>query len=571
MNRASRVLAVLVVTLLGALTSAGIARAADVTNANGTNVQSGNNRSTTNQGGTSKSGDAVGGQVTGVVSAGRTSVDARNTSSNSDVTSGDARGTNTANSFTGLNAADTTTVGGTADVTNSCELAFCANVQDGNNTSNLTQSANYTTGDGVAGEVIGAVTAGGGSASIVAANTSSNDDVTTGDARGTNDAAAFTGLNSADSNTSVAAGADVTNTCLASECFNVQDGNNRANVRQTSTASTGDGVAGQVIGAVSAGATSIDANNRSDNVDVTTGDANTDNTDSAFTGENTDFNGSLALGPGATDITNSCDLSICINVQDGDNRTSVSQNAKSSTGDGVGGEVIGAVTSAGGSASIVAANTSTNSDITTGDAQSTNDLASFVGLNGTDATTTVAADITATCSPAICGNVQDGSNSFNGNQTATSSTGDGVAGQVLGVVSAGAASLDATNRTDDSDVTTGDSRSDNSASEFVGLNVAATTTVGSGPLASDVASVTADNVQDGSNRRSLNQTADAASGDGVAGQVSGVVTSAGGSASVVLANTSTGIDSTSGDSRFDNTDSGFVGLNFSFVGPVTVF
>ena len=45
------------------------------------------------------------------------------------------------------------------------------------------------------------------------------------------------------------------------------------------------------------------------------------------------------------------------------------------------------------------------------------------------------------------------------------------------------------------------------------------------------------------------------------------VTSAGGEASVVVANTSTNLDVTSGQGEFDNVDNAFVGLSFS-VGPL---
>src|SRR5581483_3324633 len=129
-------------------------------------------------------------------------------------------------------------------------------------------------------------------------------------------------------------------------------------------------------------------------------------------------------------------------------------------------------------------------------------------------------------------------------------------------------SLDASNITNDSSATTGDSRATNDAANFVGLNdTEATGTV----IGADISGVGAsENLLDGSNRRTENQNADASSGDAVAGQVSGVVTSAGGSASVVLANSSNIIDSTTGDSHFDNADSGFVGLNEG-EGPLTVF
>ena len=80
-------------------------------------------------------------------------------------------------------------------------------------------------------------------------------------------------------------------------------------------------------------------------------------------------------------------------------------------------------------------------------------------------------------------------------------------------------------------------------------------------MTADIDSACCINVQEGNNRKTLGQTAEATSGDAVAGQVGGVVTSAGGSASVVLANTSTGIDSSTGDGEFNNDDDGFVGLN----------
>lgn len=565
MTKTLRAVLALVLALSGALLSTGYALA-DVDNSTGTNVQEGDNRSTGSQSGRSATGDAVGGQVTGVVSSGRTSVDARNVSRDSDVTSGDASGNNNANTFTGLNTSPAAAIGaGTADISNS----DAANLQEGDNRSTYNQTASYTTGDGVAGQVIGVVTAAGGSASVVAANTSVDSSVESGEAEGSNDLAAFTGLNTSGSLT--VAAADITDSCAT--CANLQEGDNRTTARQASNASTGDGVAGQVIGVVSAGATSVDAANRSDGVDVQTGDAESNNDASLFTGLNT--SGTTTVGDGdagAADIEDSCNFAPCANVQEGDNRTTARQAATASTGDGVAGSVIGVVTSAGGSASVVAANTSTNSDVQTGDAESENDLAAFVGLNVSDSGTAIAADIANVCAFG-CANLQEGDNRLTGSQTARANSGDGVAGQVIGVVSAGAASVDAANRSDDVSVETGDTDAHNDASEFVGLNLPGTSTVGGGdaggPLGADIDSATAVNLQEGDNRKSLGQTADANSGDAVAGQVSGVVTSAGGSASVVLANTSTGIDSSTGDVDFSNDDLGFVGLNATF-GPITI-
>jgi hypothetical protein len=548
---------VVILVASSALGAAAVARA-DVSNSSGTNVQQGSNRSTGNQSGTSKSGSAVGGQVTGVVSAGRTSVDAKNTSKNSDVSSGDARGTNTANAFTGLNSSNTTQIGaGLADITNS----EATNLQEGDNRSILSQSANATTGDGVAGQVIGAVTSAGGSTSIVAANTTNDSSVDTGNARATNSQAAFTGLNETPQTTTVIA--DITNSCNNNGCDNLQQGDNRTTGRQSATSNSGDGVGGQVIGAVSGGATSIDASNTSDGVDIQTGDATSTNHAATFVGLN-DPDSTTAI---VADLTNVCSVSGgCDNVQEGRNTATYSQNASSVSGDGVGGEVIGVVTSAGGSASVVAANKTTNTDISTGKAKSTNDLAAFVGLQETPSPTVITADISGSCGGG-CDNLQQGDNRLTGNQTATSHTGDGVGGQVLGVVSAGRASLDATNHTDDSSVDTGNADATNSASEFVGLNDSGTTIIGGS--AADISNSTAENLQEGDNRKTLSQSADATSGDAVAGQVAGVVTSAGGTASVVLDNTSTSIDSQSGNGHFDNTDAGFVGLNEGF-GPITI-
>src|SRR5439155_17331435 len=89
-----------------------------------------------------------------------------------------------------------------------------------------------------------------------------------------------------------------------------------------------------------------------------------------FAGQNTSFcfstcSAGVAIGADLTNIGSS--RSPAANAQDGDNRLTSSQSASGTTGDGVAGEVIGAVTSAGGSTSIVGANTSTDSSVETGD------------------------------------------------------------------------------------------------------------------------------------------------------------------------------------------------------------
>jgi hypothetical protein len=347
-----------------------------------------------------------------------------------------------------------------------------------------------------------------------------------------------------------AAHADVANNASAT---NVQEGDNKANTNQSGTSKSGDAVAGQVAGVVSSGTTSVDATNKSDHVDISTGDARGTNNSNAFVG----LNSSTSTAVGAADVLNTAGVT---NLQEGDNKYDLNQTLTATSGDGVGGEVIGVVTSAGGSASVVAANTSTNVDISTGDARAFNDAAAFVGLNSSSDTSVAnpfAADV---LNAASATNVQEGDNKLNANQTATSTTGDGVGGQVLGVVSAGAASVDATNKSDTVDISTGDARSGNDFASFVGLNAATDTDV----VAADVLNGgAAANVQEGSNKKDLTQGATATSGDSVAGQVAGVVTSAGGSADLVLANTSSNSDTSSGDGRFFNSDSSFTGLNVS--------
>src|SRR5688572_7897127 len=65
------------------------------------------------------------------------------------------------------------------------------------------------------------------------------------------------------------ASADVDN----ADATNVQEGDNDDETDQSGDAGSGDAVAGQVVGGVSSGDTSIDATNRSEDVDVDTGDA----------------------------------------------------------------------------------------------------------------------------------------------------------------------------------------------------------------------------------------------------------------------------------------------------------
>ena len=330
---------------------------------------------------------------------------------------------------------------------------------------------------------------------------------------------------------------------------NVQEGDNESEADQSGSAGSGDAVGGQVVGVVSGGDASVDATNHSEDVDIETGDADGVNSASTFVG--------LTAGTDtlvAADILNQA----ATNVQEGDNEAEITQASEAASGDGVAGSVIGVVTTAGGSADVVAANTSEDVDIETGDATADNDAAAFVGLNASG--TVAAADIFN----ASATHVQEGDNDFSADQSAEAASGDGVGGQVLGLVTSGDASIDATNRSEDVDIETGDGDAVNSVAAFVGLTAGTSTNV-----AADIFNLAATNVQEGDNSKSVAQAAEAASGDAVAGQVAGVVTSAGGSADLVLANTSEDADGETGDSFFDNIDTSYTGLNAS--GVISVF
>ena len=346
------------------------------------------------------------------------------------------------------------------------------------------------------------------------------------------------------------------------DATNVQEGDNQTDTEQDGNSSSGDAVAGSVVGVVSSGDASVDATNRSEDVEIDTGDATGENNASSFTGL-TAGTGTAVGGFDADDIDNDG----AVNVLEGDNETDLSQSADVSTGDGVGGQVIGVVTAAGGSADVVAANTSEDVDIDTGDAEAFNDAAAFTGLNATGTVGVSAEDI----DNASATNVQEGDNEFDASQDANASSGDGVGGQVLGVVSAGDASVDATNRSEDVDVETGEALAENDAQGFVGLTAGTGTSFGpdGDAEAEDIDNDGAVNAQEGDNSKDVSQSADATSGDAVGGQVAGVVTSAGGSADLVLANTSIDSEAESGESEIFNDDHSFTGLTAA--GSIEVF
>ncbi|MEX0875712.1 MAG: hypothetical protein WD179_12200 [Actinomycetota bacterium] len=284
---------------------------------------------------------------------------------------------------------------------------------------------------------------------------------------------------------------------------------------QSGSSASGDAVGGLVVGVVSSGDTSVDATNHSEDVDIETGDAFAENDLEQEVGQDND-------GGGAGDNE----------LEDGEISSDVAQAATSTSGDGVGGAVIGVVTSAGGSADVVAANTSEDVDIETGESVAFNFLDADVGQGAFNTGDNDAEDDI----------------SLEAAQTASASTGDGVGGMVLGIVSAGDASVDATNESTDVDVSTGDAYTENDAELEVGQE-----NLSGGDSNWDDGEISADVAQD----------AASSSGDAVAGTVAGVVTSAGGSADLVLANTSEDVDAETGDSEFVNELEEFVGQQIS--------
>jgi hypothetical protein len=159
-------------------------------------------------------------------------------------------------------------------------------------------------------------------------------------------------------------------------CVNTGDADGEAD--QSGTSSSGDGVAGQVAGVVSAGDASVDATNRSDDVSVTTGEATATNT-AALDVTAGVIKGDPAAGDEVCESepdaggagSEATSARLCVNTGDADG--AADQSADAASGDGVGGQVIGVVTSAGGSADLVLDNESTDSSVDSGGADFTND------------------------------------------------------------------------------------------------------------------------------------------------------------------------------------------------------
>jgi hypothetical protein len=199
--------------------------------------------------------------------------------------------------------------------------------------------------------------------------------------------------------------------------------------------------------------------------------------------------------------------------------------------------------------SITTSNSSDDTETTSGDATAENNAAAQAGHNGGGDTDVTAGDIENENAT----NVQEGDNDVDGSQSATSESGATVGGQVIGAVTDGALTIDATNSSTDVDVESGDATSTNDFSAFVGLDAASGTTV-----AADIINGDATNVQEGDNGADVTQRTDAVTGDAVAGQILGATS--GGPTDIVLANTSEDTDATTGDSEEDSTAGTFTGL-----------
>jgi hypothetical protein len=196
--------------------------------------------------------------------------------------------------------------------------------------------------------------------------------------------------------------------------------------------------------------------------------------------------------------------------------------------------------------SITTSNESDDTELDSGDSTATNSGQAQVGHEG-GGEEAAQSDITS----GQATNVQEGDNDFDANQDATATTGSTIGGQVIGAVTDGNLTVDATNLSNDVDATSGDAEASNDVDAFIGLSAADT-------FLSDINSAFGVNVHEGDNSAGADQDAVALSGDGVAGQVFGATAS--GTTDAVLANTSTDTDVTSGDADEDSNDDLFTGL-----------
>jgi hypothetical protein len=507
------------------------------------------------------SGDAVaGGQVAGIVSAagGSVAIDGTNDAEDAQSVSGDGDAeAHFDHGVAGNLSAESVFVGADSisDVSGDAGI-----IHEGENSLDVTESAEAASGDAVGGgQVFGAV--GAGDVSIVADNASEDADATSGNAFSVTDVDdAVAGNAQADRGDIIVDADSIEGPISLNGQGIVQDGDNANEIGLTAGSGTGDAVAGgQVAGVVSAagGSTSIDITNSSEDDQATSGEADADATVFSAVAGNLSADSNVFVSSIDADIT---DGAI---VHDGDNDLSIDGDASAASGDAVGGgQVVGAV--GGGDADIVASNTSEDSDVTSGD-----------GLSSTLVATAVAGNIVAqegdvdlsSIDGSISGVevVHEGDNSLDIGQQAAAASGDAVGGgQVVGAVTSagGSLSVDTTNTAEDAESTSGDATADETVeSAFVGnLFTDGTLEVGGAAIDANISGAAI--VLDGDNDGTIGQSLDVASGDAVAGgQIIGAVVT-GGTADVVQDNTSEDDQTTTGNAT------GTKLLDSFLIGPV---
>jgi hypothetical protein len=447
-----------------------------------------------------------------------------------------------------------------------------SNVQEGDNEGSSDQSGEANSGDAVTGQVVGGVVS--GDARVDATNRTENADAESGDAEGSNSARTFVGNNveaapscgpvqevttvdcprSSDEGF-IGEGADIEGDISAAI---IQEGDNDGSIDQSATADSGDAASGQIIGFVGAGITDIVASNDSVDSDAESGDAEAHNTvDDAEVGNLVTFAGCDTCPPPLQqDILGSITAAV---VHEGDNDQSIDQSADATSGDALAGaQVIGAVNSSTGRTSIDATNRSRDADAKSGDSDATNSIGLAASGNaalGVSPTCCGAeADITGEDIDAVI--IQEGDNDQSIDQAADASSGDALAGaEVIGSVDNGSSEIVASNDSVDANAESGDADANNSVEDaetgnLVTFAAACTDCFSDSPVDEDISagSLSAVNIHEGDNDQSIDQLADASSGDALAGtQVIGSVTGPGGDTSIDGTNRSRDADAETGD------------------------
>jgi hypothetical protein len=450
------------------------------------------------------------------------------------------------------------------------------NVQEGDNDADSNQRGQGASGDAIAGgQVVGGVVS--GTARVDATNRSVDARAKSGDAEGSNSAGAFTG-NNASGGASCPTPQDLAATadCPATQegfigqpadidgnisGLNIQEGDNDQTIRQHASADSGDAAAGgQIVGFVGAGIQDIVVSNDSVDAKAKSGDADANNSiDDAEVSNFTSVSGACPTCP-LPDIGGAT-ISAAI-VQEGENDQTLDQSADASSGDALAGtQVVGAVTSATGRTSIDGTNRSRDADAKSGDAETNNDIGLAVAGN-------TALDVAGDCCGLADINadsinaaiVHEGDNDQSIGQTAVSSSGDSLAGaEVVGSVDAGSSDIAVSNDSIDAKARSGDADSNNSIDDAESGNfvsfAAACIECFSDSAVVDISggTISAVILHEGDNDQTIDQVADASSGDALAGsQVVGSVTGAGGDTSIDATNRSRDADAKSGDSDADN-------------------